>query len=428
MRCVWIRFGFVAMMLSALWLAPQASEATMRYVNPDGICGGMTPCYAGLQAAVDASAPGDVIMVQPGLHTLTAKVNVHTPVSIFGNQMGVNPLPINGTSRTPGSAHESIIDGNGISGMIVITADDVILDGLEIKNGNGDLIDSESSIPTARMQITNCIIHDALSDEAIQLRNVSSPVVGCNYIYDVAQDGINICCGSVDAKIQFNELRNIHSENAAIYVYGATNTTIKGNIVDNTTVNDGIKLGTKGGGDAANTGGFIFNNTTTNTRQDGISVYMSDTSVECNDVSGSSSENGAIYISWAVSNVTVMNNEVHDNTLDTGKWGDPGAIMIGTDPDASTITVVGNNLYNNTPNGMTNKAAALLGAEGNWWGDPSGPGGAGPGSGDAVSANVDYSPWLDEESAYTCPGVKTCPPEYVPQVKRSWGAIKSMYR
>ena len=37
----------------------------------------------------------------------------------------------------------------------------------------------------------------------------------------------------------------------------------------------------------------------------------------------------------------------------------------------------------------------------NWWGDPSGPGGLGPGSGDAVTANVDFDPWL------------TAPPEVV---------------
>ncbi len=30
----------------------------------------------------------------------------------------------------------------------------------------------------------------------------------------------------------------------------------------------------------------------------------------------------------------------------------------------------------------------------NWWGDPSGPGGVGPGSGDEVSRFVDYDPWL----------------------------------
>jgi hypothetical protein len=36
----------------------------------------------------------------------------------------------------------------------------------------------------------------------------------------------------------------------------------------------------------------------------------------------------------------------------------------------------------------------------NWWNAPSGPGGAGPGSGDAISANILYSPFLTDPPAY----------------------------
>lgn len=40
--------------------------------------------------------------------------------------------------------------------------------------------------------------------------------------------------------------------------------------------------------------------------------------------------------------------------------------------------------------------AGVLQAEENWWGSPCGPGGAGPGNGDHVSAGVDFSPWWTE--------------------------------
>ena len=51
-----------------------------------------------------------------------------------------------------------------------------------------------------------------------------------------------------------------------------------------------------------------------------------------------------------------------------------------------------NNIFANTI-GLNNTSGVLVDAENNWWGDPSGPSGVGPGSGDAVSDNVDYDPW-----------------------------------
>ena len=48
----------------------------------------------------------------------------------------------------------------------------------------------------------------------------------------------------------------------------------------------------------------------------------------------------------------------------------------------------------------------IVDARDNWWGDASGPSGAGPGSGDAVTTNVDFNPWLTspQQFAYTCSG------------------------
>jgi len=97
--------------------------------------------------------------------------------------------------------------------------------------------------------------------------------------------------------------------------------------------------------------------------------------------------------------------------------GDPGAgvsIAYGCFPLIDSCTLINNigdgiycgggdaavnycNIQDNTGYGLRNGDPNFtIDAENNWWGDPSGPGGVGPGTGDEVCQWVDYSPWLNE--------------------------------
>ncbi len=56
-----------------------------------------------------------------------------------------------------------------------------------------------------------------------------------------------------------------------------------------------------------------------------------------------------------------------------------------------------NNITGNTNYGVQNiTSTVIVDAKYNWWGDPSGPSGLGPGSGDAVSDYIDYGAWLHQ--------------------------------
>jgi len=58
-----------------------------------------------------------------------------------------------------------------------------------------------------------------------------------------------------------------------------------------------------------------------------------------------------------------------------------------------------NNIYNNKDYGIRNyntQSQYVVNASYNWWGSSDGPSGVGPGSGDDVSQNVIYEPWLTE--------------------------------
>jgi hypothetical protein len=77
--------------------------------------------------------------------------------------------------------------------------------------------------------------------------------------------------------------------------------------------------------------------------------------------------------------------------------GNTGGIAVGYDgSDTSVVTAHFNTIDGNTSYGVDTTAPAVD-AESNWWGDASGPSGQGPGTGDAVSTNVDFEPWLMEE-------------------------------
>jgi hypothetical protein len=56
-----------------------------------------------------------------------------------------------------------------------------------------------------------------------------------------------------------------------------------------------------------------------------------------------------------------------------------------------------NNICDNSGYGVRNSDISIMvDAQYNWWDDPSGPGGVGPGTGDEVSTNVNYAYWLGE--------------------------------
>jgi hypothetical protein len=59
-------------------------------------------------------------------------------------------------------------------------------------------------------------------------------------------------------------------------------------------------------------------------------------------------------------------------------------------------------IENNLGNGIRNNNALQINASNTWWGDPSGPGGSGPGVGDEVSGNVLFNPWLTTSPSSGC--------------------------
>jgi parallel beta-helix repeat protein len=77
----------------------------------------------------------------------------------------------------------------------------------------------------------------------------------------------------------------------------------------------------------------------------------------------------------------ILNNSIYNN--------DEGIYCI----ESSTPLVMYNNIYGNK-GGLIYNGGATINATSNWWGASDGPSGSGPGTGDTVSDDVDYTPWL----------------------------------
>ena len=89
----------------------------------------VTPGNGTLQSAIDSAESGDILLLAAG--TYAGSVNVHRSLTLSGN--GVN-----------GNAGDSIIDGEGSSHVIKVSAPDVIIRGLNIQH-SGDVAEDEDS-------------------------------------------------------------------------------------------------------------------------------------------------------------------------------------------------------------------------------------------------------------------------------------------
>jgi parallel beta-helix repeat protein len=108
-----------------------------------------------------------------------------------------------------------------------------------------------------------------------------------------------------------------------------------------------------------------------------------------NNVDGDDSVNatGIAGVAWSPN---TLNFKASGNTVTDWAWGfdmyqEDGATLNANANFNNIMSNVNYGAFSNTPVNFTN----------NWWGDENGPSGEGVGSGDAVSANVNYDPWLD---------------------------------
>ena len=159
--------------------------------------------------------------------------------------------------------------------------------------------------------------------------------------------------------------------------------------IANSNTKNGFYVVTGDGGGCTNT---IFTDNTANLNTEyGIRINggsgntLKENTFDSNVISG-------IRLKETMSTLTLKGNTFSNNPI--------GIEITDSVDDVSTWIVSHNNIERNTAYGISNDAVTgTLDAENNWWGDASGPTHASNpgGTGDAVSDNVDYDPWLGAE-------------------------------
>jgi hypothetical protein len=339
--------------------------------------------YPTIQAAVNAPAC-TTIKVAPG--TYTENVTIPRTVTLRGAQAGRD-------ARNPRGS-ESVING-GIGPDVTISANNVTVDGFTL---NGPVSQGTAAIVMMGANSGETIENNVVNNPGRAASfNTSNTLFFQNLVKSTPTAGDGFQANTSPVQNVLLASNTFGGANGAIY--NADITIIEG------TANIGV-TGNTGNGDGTLVALFKTNHALVagNTiKGDGASsaIYIggadSNVLVDCNTVSGAGTGVNVAndFADGPNSAVTIVGNNLHNNT---------SGVKIGAAAVAAANTVVANRnrLTGNTAFGVNNLSPFTVDATRNWWGAANGPGPVGPGSGDRVTANVTYAPWLRNANDATC--------------------------
>jgi parallel beta-helix repeat protein len=361
----------LALLLSlGLVAVPLAGTVFADVINVDS-----SDTTAEINAAIASANSGDIVQFADGTYNLTAP--------LFVNVTGVI---LQGDTRTP---------GNVVINAGTIAAADA--DAFQVKANN---------VTIKGFKITNAV--SAANHSAGGWQNAGIMVGGEYTLVSWLSwpNVVNIVGGTFQHNI-------IDGCSMGIYLYESQNTTISHNTIQNSTITNhttaGVGISCWNEGHQNPTNNTINDNIIQDNARIGILFGIWDartsaagTIIQNNTITGNGDASAAgdeagISLMWMDGDITITGNTVSGNTY---------GILAGCDGYSSSyctdVVVHFNNIVNNdktgTKRGIENRFNPGGDTDGidavhNWWGAADGPS-LSPGSGDKVSANVDYTPWL----------------------------------
>ena len=381
------------MCLTALAIVPTVSAADTYYVDDDynsSTTGWQVTHFNNIQDAIDAANSGDTINVAAG--TYVEQIIIDKSIILQGASKETTiieypPAPVSNQY------------------LVLVNADDVTINGFKLL---GHFATDNRAVYIVHSKKTGLIVENNEIQGFIgvfgnlingQIRN---NIIGTNRKGIYVPGGNNL----LNLLIEGNTIESAegagsyHYNCGAVYMDHVTHVIIQGNTMrDFTSSTDPSITAGRGIEGSHNSYITISGNTFENIR-DAITMWIvTDINIDKNTITNSDRYG----INIKGQNINIINNEI------TGS-GDSGVNIAQFTILTQNVNVNFNNIVGNTNYGIKNGWSGEVNAEYNWWGHASGPSGqdgrtnpAGKviGKGDAVSANVDWNPWLPQPVGQT---------------------------